>query len=269
MIPADWFDNSGLAELRRWLIDRQLPVLSERSVRLQPGMFEPRRALFSVPTAAIEELSSVDEVLQICRAMSSPIAHLTAIRRYFRSAAFVHFGFEYSVSTAIGKCYLELSSSVPATSADDGRLMFLGFKWSMNDTSLAVVSRYRNVHPQGPSSLTECFLNEAPEELRPELSQLAQRLEPECETDKAEMRLLEVTEEGSDRRSFDLNVYAAQQPVALITDLVHVIAERFTCADNEVNEWLHKTAAATVGHISAGRTRSDQPFLTIYYQGAG
>ena len=92
MALLESFAAFGLTELRQWIVDRKLPLMFERSLRIQPETVEVRRALFSIPTASLGS-EAAHEVLQICRAMRSPDHHKNAIRRFFHAADFVAFWF--------------------------------------------------------------------------------------------------------------------------------------------------------------------------------
>ena len=111
----------------------------------------------------------------------------------------------------IGKCYLELRNDNSADIATVSPLKFLGFKWSMNSSSIAVVSRYRSSPVTSWDGLCRKMQSNVESRFRPSISDLLQPFRPTlAASELSELRLLEVEEEGSDRRSCDLNVYAQQ-----------------------------------------------------------
>jgi hypothetical protein len=240
-------------------------LVFERSLRLQPQVVEPRRALFSIPIAELGS-AAVDEVLQICRSMSSPEIHCAAIRRFFHAAQFVHFGFEYSGRTIIGKCYLELpfDDQNLAGSATD-RLMFLGFKWSINDDTVAVVSRYRSVVVASWAQLVECFNENVPLNFQPAVLNLLNHFQPNKANLQTDLRLLQVVEEGSDRLSYDLNVYNLQRSVSEAIKPIRDMSVAIDCDATAFDNWFSQHKDAIIGHLSAGQSRNGQPFLTVYH----
>ena len=257
------FADFGMKALLLWMADCKPPVLFERSLRLQPETVECRRCLFSFPTAALGD-SSTSEVLQICHAMSSPEHLRQSIQRFFRGANHVHFGFEISGSTAIGKCYMELG---PVGSADPNspRLKFLGFKWSMNDDSVAVVSRYRTLPIQTWDQLTQTMQQNIQGDFQRPLSALLNRFQPTGDASLGDLGLLEVEEEGSDRKSYDLNVYARERSVPAVADSIRTVAASLTCDEASLESWILSHSEATVGHVAIGRSRTGHPFVTIYH----
>lgn len=264
----DW----GLQELRQWAADRRLPLQYERSLRLQTATAEARRALFSFPIAAAGQAAS-QEVLQICRAMSSPESHRQAIKRFFAAAQFVHFGFEYSGSTVIGKCYLELPAGDEGESPQTGKLQFLGFKWSMNDRSVAVLSRYKLIPGLSWQAIREHVESGVTNDVRHAVTSL---LDPFAEEGIAagnpgdrhsggDCRLLQVEEEGSDRKSYDVNVYSRCVRVRQLAKPIRDAANQLEAPAATIENWLDQNADCIVGHIAAGIGRQQQSFLTIYH----
>jgi hypothetical protein len=255
----------GLADLLHWAASRQLKYGLERSVRFCQNVFEPRRVLVSFSVSEIGPDALV-EVLQICQRMRAPEPHLQSIRRFFSGAAYVHFGFEYSGNIVVGKCYLELPSVTgTATIAASGRLQFLGFKWAINESSMAVVTRYRIMYVPGWDELAAVLLANTGSVLQPVMQGLMTTV---CERQHSGNRVpgfLEIEEEGSDRRSFDLNVYDLGLTVSQIGEPMMIAAEMLNLDSNTIENWLTTNAEAPVGHVATGLGRDQQSFLTIYY----
>lgn len=242
-----------------------MPFLFERSARFEPGRLESRRALLSIPCHILNESCAdpQNEVLQICRRMSSPESHQTSIARFFPSASCIHFGFEASQADRIGKCYLEL----PQQHATGDQLVFLGFKWSLGGNGVAVVSRYRSVPAGSPRRLRDQFLQAVPDTLASPAERFLDQLVPLSltSTELARLRLLEVTEEGSDRRSLDLNVYERNVILQSIESEITGIAEALQISTAQREEWWEHVKTSRIGHISLGVSRNRAPFMTLYH----
>lgn len=263
------FADVGLNDLQQWASHRQLPLLFERSVKIQQGNFEDHRLLFSFPLTAIGP-DAEHEVLQICQSMRTPEPFPAAIARFLPSAEFVHFGFERSGSTLIGKCYLELPSPVSSLETSASQLTFIGYKWSMKSDTVAVVSRYLSVPASDWSSLIQPLVEAIPKQtsLQQEFTKLCDCFQPgEAKKGAEQFRLLQVLEEGSDRRSWDLNVYASEQRIADIADGVFQIGNCLEVAP-ACRTWLNANAHRVIGHIAAGSNRNGVPFVTIYHSAA-
>lgn len=261
------FADNGLNALRNLVIENQLPLMFERSLRIQSGCVEDRRALFTLPVDAMGS-AGLTEVLQICGVMSSPTTFQNSIQRFFHRAEFVHFGFECSGLVLIGKCYLELSQHSLPEASSVGRLNFVGFKWSMTDDSLAVVSRYRSLAELPWADIQKVMLTDVPADFRDAVAGVLSDFQHSTDQPVStvdELRLLKVTEEGSNRVSYDLNVYSMARPVAVIADSLRVCCHRLGGDSSSLNKWIHANSLATVGHVSVGLNRRNAPFLTIYH----
>lgn len=256
------FAASGWSALETWLADNDLPFLFERSIRVSASAVETRRGLLSVPTSVLRQQQvSAHEVLQICRQMSSPESHLRAIDRFLPSAGCVHFGFEASGTDRIGKCYLER----PAAAAE--QLVFLGFKWSVSDERMAVVSRYRAVEIRDQPSLMARLLQHVPTADHAAAGPLIEacvcaQITPQ---QLAEVRLLEVTEEGSERRSLDLNIYERSLTLADVIAPCVNFARHLQADSDRLSDWMTQQADCAVGHLSLGTDRAGCPFFTLYH----
>jgi len=260
----DSFATWGLNDLRQWATSRALSYGCERSVRLHLGTFETRRALFSFSVAEIGTNANT-EVVAICRAMQIPERLVPNIARFFPAAAFVHFGFEYAGLAMIGKCYLELPARAPDAAPVQGRLQFLGFKWSMNDASVAVVTRYRALSIFHWDAATALMLANAGISLQPAMSKLMNSLRPNESSKDDALSLLEIEEEGSNRRSYDLNVYDNSVSVSMLSDALRDAAIILNVKSSTIDHWLESNTTAPVGHIATGLGRDEQSFLTVYY----
>jgi hypothetical protein len=195
----DTFAVFGLNHVRAWSAARKLTCGIEQSVRMSPGILETRRCLISFSLAEAGHEAAAD-VQQICRAMNAPDTFLKSIARFINAAAFVHFGFEYSGTARIGKCYLELPPPDPSQPRQAGRLQFLGFKWSLQNSSIAVVSRYKSSLVQDWSEIKSVLLAATDHKLRPILDSLLQQLQPSSQQAAKICPLLEITED-SDKSS--------------------------------------------------------------------
>lgn len=262
------FADYGLKTLKQWAIQRQLPLLFERSLRLQNQLYEDSRALISFPVEALPA-NSLNEVLQICQAMSSPMSHRSAIERFLPQAGFVHFGFERTGETLIGKCYLELPPQSAVSTKHSGRtkqLTFIGYKWSMNNESTAVVSRYESTAVNSWEALCQPVIASVPNAWLESIQQLLAVFRPERDsTDISDYRLLSVTEEGSQRQSWDLNVYCRNVKRTKLVPQLTAFCEPLLLDSSVLESWNTKQPKSIIGHIAAGTTRTKQPFITIYH----
>ena len=268
MTFLDTFADFGLTHIRAWSAARKLACGIEQSVRMSQKIMETRRCLISFSLAAAGHEAAAD-VTQICRAMNAPETFLQSVARFINAAAFVHFGFEHSGTTRIGKCYLELPPPAPSQTRQSGRLQFLGFKWSLQDSSIAVVSRYRSSIVQDWSEIKSVLLTATDHKLRPILDSLLQQLQPSSQQAAEIYPLLEISEEGSDRSSWDLNVYDGQWSLGQIQSCLLAAVETLQISQQEFFPWILPITTSALGHIATGIGRNGEPFLTVYYGARG
>jgi hypothetical protein len=254
----------GLNDLLEWAASRTLSYGIERSVRFQLDVFENRRALFSFSLHGIGR-DAVKEVLTVCHAMHAPERLQQSIMRFISAAAFVHFGFECAGTTMIGKCYLELPPPDPQSKATSGRLQFLGFKWSMNDNSVAVVTRYRALFLTDWNAATEIMLANTGNALRPVMQAFMDTVHAHEPSPPSLPTLLEIAEEGSGRRSYDLNVYDRGISLSMIAEPLQAATKILQLKSDIVRDWQQQNADSAIGHIATGLSRDQQSFCTIYY----
>jgi tryptophan 7-halogenase len=264
----DTFAVFGLNHVRAWSAARKLTCGIEQSVRMSPGILETRRCLISFSLAEAGHEAAAD-VQQICRAMNAPDTFLKSIARFINAAAFVHFGFEYSGTARIGKCYLELPPPDPSQPWLARRLQFLGFKWSLQNSSIAVVSRYKSSLVQDWSEIKSVLLAATDHKLRPILDSLLQQLQPSSQQAAKICPLLEITEEGSDRRSWDLNVYDGQWRLGQIQSSLLAAVETLQIPQQDFFPWILPISTSALGHIATGIGRNGEWFLTVYYGARG
>ncbi len=258
------FAEFGLSELQTWAAARKMSYGLEQSVRLSPGILETRRCLLSFSYAEAGHETPKD-ILHICRVMNAPEMFLQSIARFINAAAFVHFGFEYSGTTRIGKCYLEIPPPDATQPLQSGRLQFLGFKWSLQNSTIAVVSRYKSSIVQDWSEIKSLLTGATDHRMRVPVDSLLQQLQPPSQKAREIYPLLEISEEGSDRRSWDLNVYDGLWSLGQIQSTLLAAVETLQIRHDDFFSWILPIASSALGHIATGIGRNGEPFLTVYY----
>lgn len=182
----------------------------------------------------------------------------------------VLFGLENGERGLVYKAYLEfwekVRQRVLATGTKDPELLNLGFKWYAGEDSPRVVSRYtcypmldlagmlrrlRGIY-EGATDAPSC-------RIALQLVQLAARR-------GAPVIYLEVAEEGTPRRSYDINLYKADLTLAGIEDELRQAASRYGLPREEFDELYSRVCDRPLGHLSGGLARDGADFLTVYYE---
>jgi hypothetical protein len=77
---------------------------------------------------------------------------------------------------------------------------------------------------------------------------------------------VEAAEKGNPRRSFDLNFYKAGLRVADLRPALSRLRARYAIDKSKFESLLDECAAQPFGHLSGGRGREGEDFLTVYYE---
>lgn len=263
MATPDCFATYGLEAVIRFAASIGVAAGCERSVRLSHRCLERRRALISFVAEDVLT-SSPDALSDLCDAMRAPQTTQSRVRQFAGAAEFIHFGFERSGETHIGKCYLELPAA-PMSHTLDGRVQFVGFKWSMSAPGLAVATRYRVVSCETWDDVSARLLPHPMNFAHEPLRDLLERVRPTADAADLELCLLEVDEEGSDRRSWDLKIADCSLALSALADPVRALSAALQIPAADVDALMQSLSDAPVGHLATGTGREGSPFLTIYH----
>jgi hypothetical protein len=242
----------------------------ERSVKLAAERLLGNRFLVTFSTAMLLEPTAA-RLLAICERLEMPGGLVQRFLEHFREARFVHFGFEENDTSCLYKVYLEFWSNweeelAKRAHAREPFLLHLGFKWEVADGSRQATTRY-TCHPwlsveQIQRRLAEVYTpldGQAPLSATQAMVALAaQRIPSE------KMLYLDVSEEGSPRRSFDLNLYKAGLRLRDLEGSLAPVFAHYRVPREPLGRLLSQLDKP-LGHVSGGLDREGRDFLTLYY----
>jgi hypothetical protein len=249
-----------------------VPYGHERSIKLRRHATLANRFLLTI---ARDDLgpTAVDRVLDACRQLEMPDEFLDAVAAQGPPANMIHFGFEEEAAgRAHYKVYLEREAAFATamTSAPAGGEPFVlhhAFKWNVADGADRAVARYvchprlaRQAMLQRIAAVYAGRPGRAPWHLVCELVTAAARRVPE-----EAIMYLDVTEDGTDRRSFDVNVYRAGLPVESLAPFFDRLADHFQLRAAAVAEAFAAVLGLQLGHVAGGIDRHGRDFFTIYF----
>ncbi len=249
------------AVLRGFAEGLGLPVMGESSVKLVPGAALTDRYLLSVPASGITA-PQVAELVRVATLLGLEPETADLVAADLPLSTTLHLGFEREGERTTLKLYCEFPIQRGwdiARRAGQPMLVHRAVKWDPRDATRAAVSRYvanpaRNVADTG-ARIRDLLGPGAPADLALGLFNRAAGRVP------AQDRLfLEVEEDGSPRRSFDLKLYDAGFTTADLGPAMPGLISHFGLEGFRV-------PAALLGHIAGGRGRDGKPFLTLYYGG--
>lgn len=245
---------------------RGLTYGREDSFKMAKGRLLAERLLIGIRRGRISAATFVE----IAAGIGMPVEFRSPFLERLPEADVVLFGLENGETGLVYKAYLEfwekLRQRVLATGAKDPELLNLGFKWYAGEGSAKVVSRYtcypildlagmlrriRGLY-DGATDAPSC-------RMALQLVQLAARR-------GAPMIYLEVGEEGTPRRSYDINLYKANLTLAGIEQELRQTASRYELPRQEFDALYSQVRDRPLGHLSGGLARDGGDFLTVYYE---
>lgn len=248
------------------------PYGLERSCKLTPGTISGDRFLLTLHRSALGP-----EPLRRIVALLDPIGVPAGLPEQLQGAwpgtDVVHFGYEASGQAEICKVYFEHVDSVRqafrATERTDrptlvhrawkwrvpaaGGFAATDYTWSGNSPGESVMDRIaRLCEPQGAGHVSARAVGAVRDLIGDKV----------CFD---ELMLLEVREEGTVRRSFDLNLYPADLTVRAIAPVIEQLRVSFALPAAQVAAVFDPVLDLELGHVSGGSAQNSEPFFTIYF----
>ena len=201
-----------------------------------------------------------------------PEALFSTYRERLPEVTFVLFGHETSPSRCTLKAYLEYYDLTPdrgSAEGDESVLMHLGCKWDAARPDRRAVTRYTwfpeiamarilerlqaldrpgSGQGVGLEAITELFLTAA------------------NRVDRKRVFYLEVADEGSPRKSVDINLYTAGLTIRSVEGPLLVLGEHYGIPTEEMRGLHDRIVDASLGHIACGFDGRGRPFFTLYYE---
>lgn len=244
----------------------------ERSIKLRNRSVLANRFLLTVARQDIG-VDTTERVLAACRSVHMPEPFLHAVAAHVTPANMIHFGYEEeSAGRAYYKVYLErgeqfahaMASRPPVT---DPLVLYHAFKWNSADPGERVTARYI-CHPrleqaallQRVAAVYAGQAGRAPWHLLCEIVAAAGRRVPD-----RDLLYLDVTEDGTNRKSFDVNFYRARLRIGDVLPFVAPLSAHFELGEDVLSAALGELVDSRLGHIAGGVDRRGRDFLTIYY----
>lgn len=267
----------GLHQLLLQCRSRGISFDLERSLRIDRSGVSSKRLLVSLDAMDYHRVFA-ETPFAIYDSMNMQRDQLEQLRNFFPKAWRIHFGWELGGNGWTAKSYLEMRPKVSRTegasthgeSIDPGQVLFLGYKWPLLDGPAGVVSKYTVVTHSQAKQAIDCWedslLNLSNDYATAEWHSLTAILR-NCSATVDPLLVLEVCDEGSARRSYDINLYDLEQTVDTIREpLSRVISPWLEqSAKQQMQQELRSISAAKLGHLATGIDRHGSMFWTLYY----
>jgi tryptophan halogenase len=259
------------AILRSRVAALAVPYGLERSCKLNADGIFANRFLLSVHRKALgpEPLRQIQDIMQ---PLGLPEGLVREMERQLPDADVVHFGYEATARDELCKVYFEFTgnvrNAVRRLSGDDSAvLVHRAWKWRLSPAGAYAATDYvwRRLQPRESMMAAVARLCEPPGVKHPAAQAVRYALEAAPRVVAEDLMLLEVNEEGSARRSFDLNLYPADLTVRAIMPAVERLGSEFRIPASEIDLALAPASGLSLGHIAGGFGRDGAPFATIYF----
>lgn len=253
----------------RLLEQMRIPSGYERSFKLLPGRLLANRYLLGVD---LKDINS-DQLRTICQRLNMPEDFARSFNEQLPDANLVFVGFEDNPPHGTYKIYLEfwerVKSEVQSTPTSlTPKLLHLGFKWSVEDNSQRTMSRYLCY----PLLSNEAILQRMADIYFGHEDCVSRKVATEIvafaasRAEAAPFIYLEVLEEGSRRRSFDINLYSAMLTLNDIHPALIQLRDHFAIPSSTFDRLSRLTCDQLLGHLSGGISQNGDEFATIYYE---
>lgn len=245
-----------------------VPFGFERSVKLGDGAINEDRFLAILHKSSLGD-DPAPRLAWLARKLSMPDAMVALLLARLGEAEIVQFGYEGG-KAGVFKIYLEFSAAVRAARlVDPARaepvLVHYAVKWRPDEPETAAVSSYVwPVEARGAVAIDQRLVQNyggLPSAVAARA--MVERARRRCQDHQ--VFFLEVSEGGSARRSFDVNVYAAGLQVLDMERPLRWLAEAYGITRHGIDDLLGRLGPASLGHLSGGVGRNGKDFATLYF----
>jgi hypothetical protein len=213
-----------------------------------------------------------ERVLSICERMGMPEDFLGMFKEHLSQANPVDFGFEADEGRCIYKAYLDFLPQLRRggdikLNQTKPHIMFLGFKWDVLDHTKKALTKYTWYPSLSLEEIQGRLLDIYDNDKGRKLIELAEELLRIIlsKTTHDKVYYLDVAEEHSQRRSFDINAYSANLQLKELYPLMMKIWQYFSIPAQEFSDLYRQMETKIFGHFSGGVDREGNDFLTIYF----
>ncbi|MBE7182859.1 MAG: hypothetical protein INR68_00460 [Methylobacterium mesophilicum] len=235
----------------------------ERSFKLGPDGINRNRLIASLHKSAFGA-EPAGPIRRFAEELRMPLFLLDRFMGQLDETEFVHFGFEGPDTV---KIYFERSMQAPLLPEDrNRRLVHLAAKWNPDDPARAAVSRYYIPAGATGAERVGAHLDALSSDLAPSATLARDMLAlaaTRCAGDA--LFFMEVEDEQTPRRSFDLNIYPADLRVAALEEPLRRLLARYRLDPATVDPLLAEIGRSALGHLSGGVDRHGRDFATVYY----
>lgn len=246
------------------------PVAFERSFKILPGVLLEGRVLAGIRLAppAVGRTARLETLLAGLRI---PEERRIELLDGLPEADNLLLGFEQGEKGSLHKAYLEFTRRFEeiATGRRDIAEPFLlhrGFKWDPTDPARATGATYTCYPAFRPDDMLKRLARDHFRSSRRGFGLACDVLDLALEHELTHPFLyMEVAEESSPRRSFDINMYGACMKLRELEKILRRMFLSSGVGEERLRPILEVYGDLTFGHLSGGTDREGREFFTVYY----
>jgi len=267
MSPADFAESTLPLRLAREL---GLAYGMERSFKMIQGALLPDRYLLGIDKREFD----ARRLQRLLDGLDFPARYRERFLAALPEANLLLLGFERGPRQDLLKVYLEYWDLIKAAARRDPqdrrpRLMFLGFKWNPGDPAAGGITRYDCFPRLGVEEILERVAALVPPRTAMPMLAIESLVRRAAQGGAgAAFKYLEASEEGNERRSFDLNLYSADLRLRDIQSLLASLAGHYRIDPADLARRRASSDSGILGHISGGVGRLGEAFFSVYYEPA-
>jgi len=256
--------------LRKAVANLDVPYGAERSFKLTKGALLQNRFLLTLHISVFGN-NPQKGIRHFIKPFNMPDPFLAMLVSPLSHADIIHLGYEQNGQNEQIKLYFEfVADAITAvnrgTAADEPVLVHAAYKWDPHNPSRRAVAYYHYQPGLGRRKVAERVAGLfAHRQQMPSLftQQLIVRTANRIPED--ELLMLEVSEEGNPRRSFDLKLYDAELSLVSIESELMLLFDYFQLSHELLDSLMKEHSNKVLGHLSGGMGRDDREFITLYF----
>jgi tryptophan halogenase len=238
----------------------------EDSFKMSRGRLLADRFLLGIRRQGVPDQALLD----IAAGIGMPTEYRSLFLAGLSDADVVLFGQEDGETGLIYKAYLEfwekVRREVRATGSKEPTLLNLGFKWRAGDNPVNVISRYTCFPMLDLAEMLRRIKGIYGAGADQPSCRIALHLVQLAASRNAASIYMEVGEEGTPRRSYDINLYKAHLTLASIEPVLRNAASQYALPGGQFDALYSGVRGRLLGHLSGGVARDGSDFLTVYYE---
>jgi hypothetical protein len=267
--------TDGIAEKADLLLQRirdlDVEVGYERSFKMFDKNLSGTRFIWGIKIDTIRE-SARETIADMCRQLEMPANLLENFQEHLPEANVVGFGFDESQRSSVCKVYLEFGGSFKEAIRKNPHrpapfVLHRGFKWDLKDPSKRGTGRYTCFSFLPMETLLERVSNILDPHAYERSFDIAKDMVGAAASriPARDILYLELTEDNSPRRSFDINMYRADMQLKELYPILSRMCRHYSIPSEEFHTLYDPVKTEIFGHLAGGIDRDGKDFLTVYY----